>query len=110
MPITEGDSPTKRKDFAERLQAWRGEVKRDEGDVGGRGVPRTAAGWVMRLSVELAAGLVVGGGIGWGLDYLLGTSPLMLIVFFLLGATAGIYGVIRAAMRLNRPADGGNGT
>ncbi|MGH6928111.1 MAG: hypothetical protein ACREEV_07325 [Dongiaceae bacterium] len=40
----------------------------------------------------------------------MGTSPLMLIVFFLLGATAGIYGVIRAAMRLNRPADGGNET
>jgi ATP synthase protein I len=110
MPITEGDSPAKRKDFAERLRTLRSEVGQDEDRGGGRGVPQTAAGWVMRLSVELAAGLVVGGGIGWGLDYLLGTSPLMLIVFFLLGATAGIYGVIRAAMRLNRPADDGSET
>ena len=109
MPITDGDSPTKRKDFAERLRTLRNEVRQDEGHIGGRGAPQTAAGWVMRLSVELAAGLVVGGGIGWGLDYLLGTSPLMLIVFFLLGATAGVYGVIRAAMRLNRPTDR-NGT
>jgi F0F1-type ATP synthase assembly protein I len=34
----------------------------------------------------------------------------MLIVFFLLGAAAGIYNVIRAANRLNREANGGNGT
>ena len=43
----------------------------------------------------------------WGLDYWLGTSPLMLIVFFLLGATAGIYTVIRSAMQLNREAENG---
>jgi ATP synthase protein I len=108
MPMTKGDSPSKSKDFAERLQTLRSEVKQGEGAVGnGRTAPPTAAGWVFRLSVELAAGLVVGGVIGWGLDYWLGTSPLMLIVFFLLGATAGIYNVIRAAMRLNRAADGG---
>jgi ATP synthase protein I len=105
--MTEGDSPSKRKDFAERLQALRSEVKQDEESVGGRAMPRTATGWVLRLSVELAAGLLVGGVIGWGLDSWLGTSPLMLIVFFLLGATAGIYNVIRAAMRLNREAENG---
>ncbi len=108
MPITEGDSPSKRKDFAERLQTLRSEVKQ-EGDVGsGRAAPQTAAGRVFRLSVELAAGLLVGGVIGWGLDYWLGTNPLMLIVFFLLGATAGIYNVIRAAMQLNREGQGGS--
>jgi ATP synthase protein I len=107
--MTEGDSPSKRKDFAERLQALRSEVKRDEESAGGRAAPRTATGWVLRLSVELAAGLLVGGVIGWGLDRWLGTSPLMLIVFFLLGATAGIYNVIRAAMRMNREAEDGKG-
>jgi ATP synthase protein I len=109
MPMTEGDSPSKRKDFAERLQALRSEVKQDQGEVGnGRAAPQSAAGWVFRLSVELAAGLLVGGVIGWGLDYWLGTNPLMLILFFLLGATAGIYNVIRAAMQLNREAQDGH--
>jgi ATP synthase protein I len=108
MPMTEDDSPPEPKDFAKRLQTLRGEVRQDSGE-GPRsgGVPQTAAGWVVRLSVELAAGLVVGGVIGWGLDRLLGTNPLLLIVFFLLGATAGIYNVIRSAMRLNREAEGG---
>lgn len=106
--MTEGDSPPEPKDFAKRLQALRSEVKQDGGE-GSRssGAPQTATGWVMRLSIELAAGLLVGGVIGWGLDYWLGTNPLLLIVFFLLGATAGIYNVIRSAMQLNREAGGG---
>jgi ATP synthase protein I len=108
MPMTEGESPPETKDFAKRLQTLRSEVKQESGDgPGSGGVPQTAAGWVLRLSVELAAGLVVGGVIGWGLDYWLGTSPLMLIVFFLLGAPAGIYTVIRSAMQLNRDAADG---
>jgi ATP synthase protein I len=106
MPMTEGDSPPEPQDFAKRLHALRSEVKQDSGDgphTGG--VPRTAAGWVMRLSVELAAGLVVGGLIGWGLDYWLGMNPLLLIVFFLLGATAGIYnGSYGPRCKLNRDA------
>jgi ATP synthase protein I len=106
--MTEGDSPPEPKDFAKRLQTLRSEVKQDdrEGPRSG-GMPQTPAGWVLRLSVELAAGLLVGGVIGWGLDYWLGTNPLLLIVFFLLGATAGIYNVIRSAMQLNREAEGG---
>jgi ATP synthase protein I len=108
MPMTEGESPPDAKDFAKRLQTLRSEVKQESGErPGSGGVPQTAAGWVLRLSIELAAGLVVGGVIGWGLDYWLGTSPLMLIVFFLLGATAGIYTVIRSAMQLNRDAADG---
>ena len=50
-----------------------------------------------RLSSELIAGVVVGAGIGWGIDKLLSTSPWGLIVFFLLGFTAGVVNVIRMA-------------
>jgi len=50
-----------------------------------------------RLSSELIAGVVVGAGIGWGIDRLLSTSPWGLIVFFLLGFTAGVLNVVRSA-------------
>ncbi len=50
-----------------------------------------------RLSSELIAGVVVGAGIGWGIDKLLSTSPWGLIVFVLLGFTAGVVNVIRSA-------------
>jgi len=50
-----------------------------------------------RLSSELVAGVLVGAALGWGFDRLLSTSPWGLIVFLLLGFTAGVMNVMRAA-------------
>ena len=50
-----------------------------------------------RLSSELVAGVVVGAAIGWGFDRLLSTTPFGLIVFLLLGFTAGVVNVVRSA-------------
>jgi len=50
-----------------------------------------------QLSSELIAGVVVGAVIGWGFDRLLSTSPFGLIVFLLLGFTAGVVNVVRSA-------------
>ena len=51
----------------------------------------------LRLSSELVAGVLVGAGLGWGFDRLLSTSPWGFIVFLLLGFTAGVINVMRAA-------------
>ena len=51
----------------------------------------------LRLSSELVAGVLVGAALGWGFDRLLSTSPWGLIVFLLLGFTAGVLNVMRAA-------------
>jgi ATP synthase protein I len=50
-----------------------------------------------RLSSELIAGVVVGAAIGWGVDRWLSTTPFGLIVFLLLGFTAGVVNVVRSA-------------
>ena len=50
-----------------------------------------------RLSSELIAGVAVGALLGWGFDRFLSTSPFGLIVFVLLGFTAGVLNVIRSA-------------
>ena len=39
-------------------------------------------GW--RMVIELVAGILIGFGIGYGLDLLLGTLPIMLVLFVLL--------------------------
>ena len=73
-----------------------------------------------RFATELVAALVVGGGLGWGIDWLCGhfgfhTRPVFMIVFFVLGAAAGIRNVMRAAHEINaeiaatRRSDDGNG-
>ena len=50
-----------------------------------------------RLSSELVAGVVVGAAIGWGVDRWLSTTPFGLMVFLLLGFTAGVVNVVRSA-------------
>ena len=50
-----------------------------------------------RLAADLVAGVLGGFGIGWLLDYWLGTSPWLLLIFTPLGIGAGIANVIRAA-------------
>ncbi len=48
-----------------------------------------------RVGVELVSALLVGLAVGWGLDRLLGTRPLFLILFVFLGGVAGIVNVWR---------------
>ncbi len=52
-------------------------------------------GLALRIGTELVAGVVVGVAIGLGLDWWLGTKPWLMIVFFFLGAGAGIVNVYR---------------
>ncbi|AUH32868.1 AtpZ/AtpI family protein [Paracoccus tegillarcae] len=54
-----------------------------------------------RMVIELVAGLGIGFGIGYGLDLLLGTMPVMLILFIFLGFAAGIKTMMRTAAELN---------
>jgi ATP synthase protein I len=68
--------------------------------------PQSQLGIAGRFATELVAALVVGGGLGWGIDWLAGrfgyhTRPIFLLVFFVLGAAAGIRNVTRAAAEIN---------
>jgi ATP synthase protein I len=73
--------------------------------------PRGALGLGFRIAVELVAALVVALALGWLFDRALGTRPWGLIVFFFLGAAAGILNVLRAAKGLlyGDPPRSGNG-
>lgn len=52
-----------------------------------------------RVLSEFVAAVLVGAAIGWGIDWLAGTSPLFLILFVLLGAAAGFWNVYRIGVR-----------
>jgi ATP synthase protein I len=92
----------------DRLNQRLSKVRKDRGiqtDQSGSGAgPSNASAMArgFRLSSELIAGVLVGAVIGWGIDRLLSTSPWGLIVFFLLGFTAGVINVMRAAGVANR--------
>lgn len=50
-----------------------------------------------RMVIELVAGLLIGFGIGYGLDWLFGTLPLFLVIFIFLGFAAGVNVMLRTA-------------
>lgn len=74
-----------------------------------RGDPRAAARrdrsaltQGMRIASELIASILVGSIIGWQLDKWLSTTPVLLIIFFLLGTAAGLRAVLRGADALSK--------
>ena len=86
--------------FEERLKAARGRqgldappplTARDTGGVGGM----SPWGIGLRVGIELVSALVVAVAIGYGLDRLFGTKPILTAVFVLLGGAAGILNVWR---------------
>jgi ATP synthase protein I len=59
---------------------------------------------VWRMVTELVAGLLIGFGIGYGLDVVFGTLPWLLVLFTLLGFAAGVRVMLRTATELAQGA------
>ena len=59
-------------------------------------------GNAFKLGSELVAAVAVGTIIGFILDNWFDTKPLLIIIFFLFGAAAGILNVFRAAKKMQK--------
>ncbi len=78
-------------DFSDRLA----DARRRRDGKAPKAAPKEGLGAAMRIGVELVAALGVGAAIGWGLDRWLDTAPWLMVVFFVLGAAAGVMNVYR---------------
>jgi ATP synthase protein I len=56
-------------------------------------------GW--RMIIELVTGMLLGVSLGLGLDYMLGSEPIFLIIFSLLGFMAGVKTMMTTAKKIN---------
>lgn len=86
-------------DLDQRIAAARGAAE-PEIRTGAEKYNAMSMGW--RMIIELVLSVMVGAAMGWGLDSLLGTLPLMLIVFVLLGFAAGVRTMMRSAAEIQR--------
>ena len=88
------------KDFKTRLKIEKSKLK--ENSLSDSNKKGTFMGIAFKLGTELVASVGVGTIIGFILDNWFGTKPWLIIIFFFLGATAGMLNVIRAAKRMQK--------
>ena len=98
----EREKPASLDEFDARLRKARAEADEKAGRTPGQQGAKSGLGFALRIGVELVGALIVGGGIGLLLDRWLGTTPWLMVVFFLLGAAAGFMNVYRTATGLGQ--------
>ena len=87
-------------EFKTRLKIAKSKIKKQlDNDNEKRG---SFMGSAFKLGTELVAAVAVGTIIGFILDTLFDTKPGLIIIFFFLGAAAGMLNVIRAANRMQK--------
>lgn len=93
-------------DLSARLKDLGGRIAAEESERAESAKPAvnldSASGYAKgyRFIAEFVAGTLVGGLIGYGVDWLFGTLPFGLIIFLLLGFGAGILNMARSANRV----------
>ena len=87
-------------EFKTRLKIAKSKLKKElNSDIEKRG---SFMGNAFKLGTELVAAVAVGTIIGFILDSWFDTKPWLIIIFFFLGAAAGMLNVIRAANTMQK--------
>ena len=102
--MTEGD-PRDLDQFDAKLKAARDRIEgRGEGSKKGS-YNDSLAGVGYRMSIELVVGICAGLGLGWLIDWQMGTKPWFMIGFMFVGLAAGIFNVVRLSKDIQRRMD-----
>ena len=91
---------TASKDFKTRLKIAKSKIKKQ--DLSNKEKKGSFMGSAFKLGTELVAAVGVGTIIGFILDSWFGTTPWLIIIFFFLGAAAGMLNVVKAANRMQK--------
>ena len=87
-------------DFKTRLKIAKSKIKKEAQDLDEK--KGSFMGNAFKLGTELVAAVAVGTIIGFILDSWFDTKPWLMIIFFFLGAAAGMLNVIRAAKKMQK--------
>ena len=87
-------------DFKTRLKIAKSKIKKEVQDLDEK--KGSFMGNAFKLGTELVAAVAVGTIIGFILDSWFDTKPWFIIIFFFLGAAAGMLNVIRAAKKMQK--------
>jgi ATP synthase protein I len=97
-----GDPPSVTGDLAGRIARARAERSSEQAAPaqGQAGLSGASRGY--RLASEFVAAIVVGAGLGFGIDSIFSTRPWATVILLLLGFAAGVLNMVRATAEMNR--------
>jgi ATP synthase protein I len=88
-------------DLAERIARARAERQPEQAAPAQGQAGLTGASRGFRLASEFVAAIVVGAGLGFGIDTIFSTRPWATVILLLLGFAAGVLNVVRATAQMN---------
>jgi ATP synthase protein I len=89
------------KDFDERLRRLREDARLPQDEDAKEQRTPSIGGAGVQVGVELVAGVIGGALIGYWLDWWFGTWPILFLVFFFLGAAAGMLNAYRYIRKIS---------
>jgi ATP synthase protein I len=102
----QGADPAGERELADRLRALDERLDRKQEAKRSAQASKpdnTGFGAALRLSADFVAAVLVGAGLGYGLDRLFGMAPWGMILFLILGFCAGVLNVMRSAGKIADP-------
>jgi ATP synthase protein I len=105
--MAQDEKPPSFEEFDAKLRRLKGAEAQEGRAPDGSDAGRMNWGAGLQVGIELVAGVAGGTLIGYFLDRWLGTGPLLLIVFFMLGAMAGTLNAYRWMRRVDGRSSGG---
>ncbi len=94
---TDPHDPKRLKALDERIAS----LKKAQEPTSSRGEEHfSQANMAWRMVIELVAGLMIGFGMGWGLDKLFGTTPIFIVLMIGFGLAAGVKTMMRTAQTI----------
>ncbi len=88
-------------DLASRIARARQDTPEKAAAQQGRQSEMTGVGGAFRLASEFVAAIVVGAGLGFGIDTIFSTRPWATVILLVLGFAAGVLNVVRATAQMN---------
>lgn len=100
--MSDAPDPDRLRALEERLARAVPKPKVEKG-TSGKAFSQGEVAW--RMVIELVTGMLLGLGIGYGLDYWFGTLPVFLAIFSLLGFAAGVRTMLGTARELAKRSE-----
>ena len=100
--MTDRTNPPSLDDVEARLAVHRAEKDKEREKSDQRRAVGAAHGVGFKIAAELVASVLVGAGLGFGLDQWLNTKPLFMVVMILLGFAAALMNIFRIMKGLDQ--------